>query len=175
MAQFKTLEEDIEIVTNREVVKQNKISMGAIGFVLLALLCTAGGMAIEDPNSSLSTFLFTAAVFMVLGGIVKFAMGRNCYLFRPTGSRLQKVSLYFDTRESQALQYCMEEKKFDDLKQLKRQVNTGVKLDAMVARDDKFAAIQISEYIPYTYQAITPVICYYGKEARDFSVFLKGK
>lgn len=173
MAKYKNLDEDIEIITNREVVKKNKVSMGAIGFILLAVLCILGGMSIEDPNSSLSTFLFTAAVFMAIGGLVKFFMGRNCYFFRPTGSKINKMILYFDPRESQTLQYCMEEKKFEDLKNLKRQVNTGTKVEVMAAGDQKFAAVQVYEYIPYNYEAVTPVFCYYGDEARNFFGFLK--
>ena len=172
MSKYKTITEDIETVTNKEVVKQNRVSLVALGLVVAAVLCVAGGWAIEDPNSSLSTFLFTEAVFLFLGGIVKFFMGRECYLFRPTGSHLQKITVYFDAKESQPLQYCIEEKRFEDLKQLKRQINTGVKLDVMLTGDKKFAAVQLSEYVPYAYEAISPVICYYGEEAKNFSHYL---
>ena len=99
-------------------------------------------------------------------------MGRECYLFRPTGSHLQKITVYFDAKESQPLQYCIEEKRFEDLRQLKRQINTGVKLDVMLTGDKKFAAVQLSEYVPYAYEAISPVICYYGEEAKNFSHYL---
>lgn len=95
-------------------------------------------------------------------------MGRECYLFKPTGSHLQKTTVYFDNKESQPLQYCIEERRFEDLKHMKRQVNTGIKLEAMVASDRKFAAVQISEYVPYTYEAVSPVVCYYDSDAESF-------
>lgn len=173
MSKYKTITEDIETVTNKEVVKQNKVSLIAFGLVTIAILFTVGGWSIDDPNSFLSTFLYTAAVFLFLGGIIKFFMGRESYLFRPTGSHLQKMTVYFDSKESQPLQYCIEEKRFEDLKQLKRQINTGVKLDVMIAGDKKFAAVQLSEYVPYAYEAISPVICYYGEEAKNFSRYLE--
>lgn len=175
MSKFKSILEDIENVSKRQVIKQNKMSMTAIGLLFAAVVCALGGFSIEDPNSSLSTFLFTTSIFLLLGGIVKFFIGRECYLFQPTKSRLQKVTVYFDNKESQPLQYCIEEKRFDDLKGMKRQLNTGIKLEAMIASDKKFAAVQISEYIPYAYQAVSPVICYYGKEAECFSSSLPGK
>lgn len=174
MSKFKDIQEDIQTVTNQEVVKRNQISMSAIGAFAGAVVLFVGGYAMEDPNSSLSTFLFTAAVMLLVVSIIKLAMGRNCYLFRPTGSRLKKMTLYFDTKESQNLQSCLEAKRFDELKSLKRQISTGVKLDIMVAGDSKFAAVQVSEYVPYTYEAVSPVMCYYGDEAKNFSVSLGG-
>ena len=51
--------------------------------------------------------------------------------------------------------------------------DTGVKVEAMIADDQKFAAVQISEYIPYSYEAVTPVMCYYGEEARLLASYLK--
>lgn len=172
MEKYSTLE-DIESVTHSEVVKQNKISMAAIGFFLLSVLLTIGGFSVADPNSAMATFAFTAAVFLFFGSVVKFCMGRNCYLFKPTGSRIKQVTLYFDNKESGALQTCMEEKKFDELKKLKRQINTGVKMDAMVTADGCFVAVQLSEYVPYTYEAISPVMCYYDEDARRLSPFFQ--
>lgn len=173
MSKYKSIVEDIENASECKVVKQNRVPVTAMALLVAAVLSTWGGMSVEDPNSSLSTFLFTAAVFLFFGGIVKFCMGRECYLFQPTGSRLKKTTVYFDNKESLALQNCLEEKKFDRLQQLKRQLNTGVKLEAMIADDRKFAALQVSEYIPYSYEAVSPVICYYGNEAENLAGFLK--
>lgn len=173
MEKFKTMQEDIENVTNKEVVKQTRISSVAIGLIVVAILCAIAGKSFEDPNSSMPTFLFTTGAFLFLGGIIKLFVSRSCYLFRPTKSRLKSVTLYFDVHESDALQNCMEMRRFDDLKRLKREKDTGVKVEAMVAGDGKFAAIQILEYIPYTYEAVTPVMCYYGEEAQTFASYTK--
>lgn len=172
MEKYQNIHEDIESVTNKEVVRQNKLSMVAVGMLVAAIICSVAGFSLENPNSSISTFLFTAAIFLLFGGIIKFMMGRNCYFFRPTGSKVREITLYFDTKESHALQSCMENKQFEEIKRLKRQVNSGVKVDAMIAGDNKFAAVQISEYVPYTYEAISPVICYYGDEAKCFATYL---
>ena len=81
--------------------------------------------------------------------------------------------MYFDVHESDNLQDCMEMKRFEDLKKMKREKDTGVKVEAMIADDQKFAAVQISEYIPYSYEAVTPVMCYYGEEARLLASYLQ--
>lgn len=174
MERYTIMPEDIEHVTNRKVVKQNKVSMVAIGFILLAIFFTLGAFSITDPNSSLSTFLLTAAVFLLFGGIIKFCMGRSCYFFKPTGSPVKQMTVYFDNKECQHLKDCMASGKFEVLKHLKRQINSGVKVDAMVAADNHFVAVQLSEYVPYTYEAISPVMCYYGDDARTLSDFFKG-
>lgn len=173
MEKFIDINENIEEATNREVVKQNKISVAAIGFAVVGILMAVWGMAYEDKNSPISTALITFAVVFFITGVVKLCMGRNCYMFRPSGSKVKSVTLFFDTKESRALQHCVESKRFDDLKRLKREVNAGVKLEAMVAGDGKFAAVQIQEYVPYTYEAICPVVCYYGDDAECFTSFIK--
>lgn len=173
MEKYKTIQEDIENVSNKEVVKQTRISGIAAGLIVLAILGGIAGKSFEDPNSSMPTFLFTAAALLFLTGIIKLFVSRNSYVFKPTKSRLKPVTLYFDIHESDALQSCVEMKRFDDLARLKREKDTGVKLEAMVTGDGKFAAVQISEYIPYTYEAVTPVMCYYGEEAQKLATYCK--
>lgn len=166
MEKYKTIEQDIEQVTNQEVVRQFRIS--GIGVILLVLAagCAIGGLAFEDPNSSVPTFLFTVSAFLLIAGVIKLCVHRHCYFFRPTKSRLKPVTLYFDIHEGDALRTCIEMKRFEELKQLKREKDSGIKLEAMVAGDQKFAVVQISEYVPYAYEAVTPVLCYYGEDAR---------
>lgn len=173
MERYTVMSEDIENITNREVVKQSKLSMASIGLLLAAVFLALGAFSITDPHSSLSTFLLTAAVFMVFGGIIKFCMGRNCYFFKPTGSRIKQMAVYFDNKERQTLKDCMESKEFGTLKNLKRQMNSGVKMDVMIASDNRFIAVQLSEYVPYTYEAFSPVMCYYNEDALLLADFFK--
>ena len=173
MGKYKTIQEDIENVTNKEVVKQTRISGVAIGLIVAGGLCAVAGKGFEDPNSSIPTFLFTLASFLFLAGIIKLFISRSYYTFKPTKSRIKKMTLYFDIHETDALQTCFEMKRFEELARLKREKDTGVRLEAMVAGDGKFAAVQISEYIPYNYEAVTPVLCYYGQDAKMLADYCK--
>lgn len=173
MGKYKTILEDIENVSNHDVVKQNTLSIVGLGLIIVAVLCGVAAKSFEDPNSSLPTFLYTAATFLLLAGIIKMFVSRTCYCFKPTKSKLKSIVLYFDVQESVSLQDCVEMKRFDELRQLKREKDSGIKLETMVTGDGQFVALQISEYIPYTYQAVTPVRCYYGEEARRLYSYLK--
>ena len=172
MEKYKTIEQDIENITNKKVVKKNRISGIAVVLLIIAVVCGVGGTAFDDPNSSVPTFLFTISAVAFLIGLVKLFADRSCFLFQPTKSRLKSVTMYFDVRDSDILQACMEMKRFEDLKQLKREKDNGVKVEAMVTDDQAFAAVQISEYVPYAYEAVTPVMCYYGEDARTLMTCL---
>lgn len=173
MEKFKTIQKDIEQLTHHEVIRKTQVSRPAVLMLGIAVVAAAGGMAYKDPNAAMPTFLFTIAAFLFLAGIVKLCVGRKCYFFRPTGSRMEELTLYFDVKARTDLQNCIEMKRFDELKKLKREKDSGIKVEALVAGDRQFAAIQISEYVPYTYEAVTPVVCYYGEEARRFASGIK--
>ena len=49
MGKFKKLQEDIENVTNKEVVKQTRISGVATIVLIISVACAIGGMSFEDP------------------------------------------------------------------------------------------------------------------------------
>lgn len=168
MEKFKTIQEDIENVTNQEVVKKGKISLVAIALIIVAVILVVVGMGSEDPNASWPSFLFTVAAMLFLGGIVKLFVSRSCWIFKPTNSKLKEMTLYFDVHESDALQTCIEMKRFEDFKQMKRKKDSGVRVEAMVSDDQRFAAVQVAEYVPYSYEAVTPVVCFYGDDAKSF-------
>lgn len=168
MEKFKTIQEDIENVTNQEVVKKGKISLVAIALIIIAVILVVVGMGSEDPNASWPSFLFTVAAMLFLGGIVKLFVSRSCWIFKPTNSKLKEMTLYFDVHESDALQTCIEMKRFEDFKQMKRKKDSGVRVEAMVSDDQRFAAVQVAEYVPYSYEAVTPVVCFYGDDAKSF-------
>lgn len=173
MEKYKTIHEDIENVTNNQVIKKGSISFIGLSLMAVAIILAVIGMQSKDPNASWPSFLFTASAFVFLGGVIKFFVSRSCYMFRPTNSKVAELTLFYDVHEGEALKDCIEMKRFESLKSLKKAKDSGVRIQAMVANDQKFAAVQVSEYVPYTYEAVTPVVCYYGDEAKSFVNFLK--
>ena len=94
IGKFKKLQEDIENVTNKEVVKQTRISGVATIVLIISVACAIGGMSFEDPNSSMPTFLFTASALLFLSGVIKLLVDRSCYMFKPTKSKLKTMTMY---------------------------------------------------------------------------------
>jgi len=45
-------------------------------------------------------------------------------------------------------------------------------MDVMLSADKKFAAVQLFQFVPYTYQPITPVQYFTNEEASAVVVFL---
>lgn len=173
MEKYKTIQEDIEKASEHKVVKQNSFSLLAIMIMIVAVGLAIAGAGSEDPNASWPSFLFVASAFLFLGGLVKLCVHRSCYLFKPTNSKLKERVLFFATHESEVIQDCIEGKVFERLEHVKREKDSGVRVQAMVTDDQNFVAVQISEYIPYTYEATSPVVCYYGEEAKNFIRYFK--
>ncbi|MDY3032318.1 MAG: hypothetical protein SOR65_00055 [Odoribacter sp.] len=172
MGKYKIIHEDIENINSKEIVKQTNISGVAIVIILGALALGAWGMTFDDPNSSMPTFLFTAAAIFFLSGVIKLLVSRKRYVYLPTKSVLKLETLYFDVHASDELQACLQMKRFDELSRIKREKDNGVKVEAMLSRDGQFAAVQVLEYVPYSFEAVTPVMCFYKEEAGKLSAAL---
>lgn len=174
MGKYKVIHEDIENINSKEIAKQTNISIVAIVVMVVGIALGVLGILFDDPNSSMPTFLFTLAALLVFGGLVKLLVSRTCYVYLPTKSRLALSKYYFDVHAGDEVQNCLQMKRFDDLSRIKREKDNGVKVEAMLAADGQFAAIQVLEYVPYSFEAVTPVMCYYGDEAAKVSKALKG-
>lgn len=174
MEKYKTIHEEIECAAHQDVARQMNISWVAVAVIVAGVLCGVWGMTFEDPNSSMPTFLFTAAVLFGLGGMIKLLVSRNGYVYMPTKSRLNPVTVYYDVHASDELQNALQMNRPEVLGQLKRVKDNGVKVHALVSADDRFAAVQVLEYVPYTFEAVTPVMYFKGDAARRFSAVIKG-
>lgn len=174
MGKYKIIHEDIENINSKEIAKQANVSVVAIIVILVALAFGAWGMTFDDPNSSMPTFLFTVSAVLFLGGVIKLLVSRKRYVYLPTKSALRLVTLYFDVHASDALQDCLQMKRFDDLSHIKREKDNGVKVEAMLSGDGCFAAVQVLEYVPYSFEAVTPVMCFYKEDAAKLSAVLLG-
>lgn len=174
MGKYKIIHEDIENIESKEVAKQGYVSMAGLAITVVGLALGAWGMTFENPNSSMPSFLFIVAAILVLGGVIKLLVSRKRYVFLPTKSALKLVTLYFDVRSSDELIDCLQVKRFDGLTHIKREKDNGVKVEAMFSGDGQFAAVQVLEYVPYTFEAITPIMCFYKEDAGKLSAALKG-
>ena len=173
MEKYKKIWEEIEVASNHEVVKKSCISSIGMVCILFAIGCIVGAKGFEDPNSSLPTFLYTIAAILLLMGIVKICVDRTCYIFKSTKSKLYSKTVYFDAKDEVELKSSLEMNRFDLLKHLTKKKDGVIKLELMMTKDGQFAALQLFEYIPYSYEVLTPVWCYYGDSAKQLSETIK--
>lgn len=173
MGKYKVIHEDIEHIDKEKVAKRTQLSLIAIVLIVLGVAMLIAGAAFEDPNSSLPSTLFIVGAVILLAGIIKFFVSRSCYVYLPTKSRLKLHTVYYDVKVSDDVQNGLSMKRFDDLTRLQQQKDNGVKVETMLSADGEFAATQVLEYVPYTFEAITPVMCFYGEDARKLKAALK--
>ena len=55
---------------------------------------------------------------------------------------------------------------------VKREGSGNVRMDIILSQDNKFAAVQLFQFVPYTYTPVTSVHYYTGNDAATVSAFL---
>lgn len=75
MEKYKTISEDIENVSNRDVVKHSRISGIGVGMIVAAVVCAIAGKSFEDPNSSLPAFSLLCLLYCCWRGLLRCLWG----------------------------------------------------------------------------------------------------
>ena len=57
--------------------------------------------------------------------------------------------------------------------EIKSSGSGNVRMDVMISQDNKFAAVQLYQFVPYTYTPVTSVRYYTGSDAVAVSTFLE--
>jgi len=96
------------------------------------------------------------------------------YTVRATGSPVRKQTVYFNKNSLNGLLKALAVKDFKDIKPLEiMQSNSNCYIDVVTSADKKFAAAQIFEYVPFTYQPITELYTMEGAIADNFLSYLE--
>jgi hypothetical protein len=86
-------------------------------------------------------------------------------IYKPTGSEVRSDSLYMDSVELQSLKQMMAKNEFSTSSRLVFKEGGNGRLDYMVSKDGRFMAIQLLQFVPYTYEAVTGVYYYTDNDA----------
>ena len=139
--------------------------------VLLGILLFFAVFGMTDNTSTVSMALMVCGTVLILGGIFRLFWKSKQLVYLPTGSVATERSLFFDLKYLNSLTDML-----DDLSAEVSEVKSGttgnVRMDVMITRDSKFAAVQLFQFIPYTYTPVTKVKYFTGNEAATLSTFL---
>ncbi len=164
----KVLNTDITSASAGKVIK--KKDPRAVLFSVLLLLVSGAFMVaatyIEDRTSISYMSLMTLGIIGLLAAVFKLFFSSKRYFFLPTGSRVETDSLYIDPSELRSLGDELETGTLERLRKIKRLDNSGARLDVLVSSDRRFAAIQLFQYVPHYYEAVSPLYCYYDGDAQ---------
>lgn len=157
--------------THPDIEKRTSVSSILVSAVIavLGIGAFACSMQMDDAASTWSMVLMTLGTVLLLVALFRLFWRSKEWVYIPTGSVAKDGSCYFDVAGLQALGNLLERKTFDAGAGVKLRSSGNARMDYMISRDKKFAAVQLFRFVPFTYETASPVFYLTGKEAASFA------
>lgn len=131
--------------------------------LLVGLLSFISTFELGDKSSTLSMSLMVLGTVLFLIGIFRLFWKSKEVVYLPTGSVAKECSFFFDLKHMDKLADIIKSGVFPMDSDIKSNVSGNIRMDVILSEDKKFAAIQLFQFIPYTYQPVTSV-CYFSND-----------
>ena len=116
-------------------------------------------------DKSLSMAFLSIGIILMLFALYRLFTKSKEVIYKPTGSKISSGSLYMDTVELQNLKQMMVKNEFSSSSRLAFKEGGNGRLDYQMSKDGRFVAIQLLQFVPYTYEAVTGVYYYTDDDA----------
>lgn len=130
--------------------------------VLLSSLIALGGVAalvfssvLDMANDTLKMILLTAGIFLLLVALYRLFWQSYDMVYLPTGSVIRSGSLYMDSAELQRIRQMVEQNDFSGLTCINCKDGGNGRLDYLQSKDGRFVAVQLFQFVPYSYEPIS--------------------
>lgn len=131
--------------------------------LLVGIISFVSTFELEEKSSTLSMSLMVLGTALFLIGVFRLFWKSKEVVYLPTGSVARERSLFFDLKHMDKLADSIKTGVFPIDSVIKSDVSGNIRMDVILSEDKKFAAVQLFQFIPYTYQPITSV-CYFTNE-----------
>ena len=131
--------------------------VGVIGIILSCVL--------DKSDSTLCMALLTIGIILVLFALYRFFAKSSELVYKATGSEVRQGTLYMDMVELQSLKQMMVENDFSKSTRFIFKEGGNGRLDYQASKDGRFVAIQLLQFVPYTYEPVTGVFYYTDNDA----------
>lgn len=160
--------------THPDIAKRTSISGLIFSAVMLFLgvLLFASTFEVNTHSSTLSMLLMVSGTAFFLLGIFRLFWKSKELVYLPTGSITRERSLFFDLKHMSKLKEMIEKGQLSLDEGVKSEGSGNVRMDIILSHDSKFAAVQLFQFVPYTYTPITSVHYYTDGDAATVSTFL---
>lgn len=177
MATSQTIDVTIFASSHPDIAKRTSISGILLSSVMLLMgvLAFASTFELEDKSSTVSMALMVLGTGLFLMGIFRFFWKSKEVVYLPTGSVAKERSLFFDLKYMDALANMVNSGSFSANTDIKSEASGNIRLDIILTEDKKFAAVQLFQFVPYTYQPITSVQYFTNEQASAIAAFLAKK
>ena len=153
-----------EIVSTKSVVMSVFVALIGLGIIVLSSW-------IEDKSSSYYIAGNTLAVVLLIGGFYRLLFKRTLLIYSPTNSEMLCGSFYLDTKYLEKLKKDITDNNDTDFSKYELLKSGNLRLDYVISRDSKFVAVQLYQYIPYTFEPACEVTIYEDNKAVNFGRF----
>ena len=143
------------------------LAMMAAGVVLFITL-----FELHDSSATLSMASMVIATALVVYAVYRLFWRSKEMVYLPTGSVTRERSLFFDLKHLDTLTDMIDHDAWSADTALPSDAGGNVRLDVLMSKDGKFAAVQLFRFVPYSYTPVTSVHYYIGSEASPVSAFL---
>ncbi|EKU87788.1 hypothetical protein [Bacteroides oleiciplenus] len=169
-----TIDATIFASTHPDIVKRTSIPglIFSAVMLLLGVLVFASTFEITDRSSTLSMLLMVLGTAFFLLGIFRLFWKSKEVVYLPTGSITKERSIFFDLKHMGKLKEMIEKGHLAVEDGVKSEGSGNVRMDIILSQDNKFAAVQLFQFVPYTYTPVTSVHYYTGNDAATVSAFL---
>ena len=130
-------------------------------------------------NGLLGSFLgtqtlvpFIISTAAILLGIFRLFWKSKEVVYVPTGSIAKERSIFFDLKHMDKLTDLVNSGSFSADSKIKSEASGNIRMDVILSADNKFAAVQLFQFVPYTYQPVTAVHYFTNDAAAAVAAFL---
>ncbi len=169
-----TIDATIFASSHPDIAKRTSISGIVFSCIMLlvGILSFASTFELEDKSSTISMALMVFGTGLFLIGIFRMFWKSKEVVYVPTGSVAKERSAFFDLKHMDKLKELVNSGNFSIDSEIKSEASGNLRMDVILSEDNKFAAIQLFQFVPYTYQPITTVHYFTNGEAATVAAFL---
>lgn len=171
---IQTIDATIFASSHPDIAKRTSVS----GLIFSSLILLVGVLAfvstfeMEDRSSTLSMGLMVLGTGMFLIGVFRLFWKSKEVVYVPTGSVAKEQSVFFDLKHMEQLKEMVQTGEFPVDAKLKGENSGNIRMDVILSEDKKFAAVQLFQFVPYTYNPITSVHYFTNGKASAVAAFL---
>ena len=172
--QTQAIDATIFASSHPDIAKRTSISGLLISCVMLliGILSFASTFELEDKSSTVSMALMVFGTGLFLLGIFRLFWKSKEVVYVPTGSITKERSVFFDLKHMDKLTDLVNSGSFSADSKIKSEASGNIRMDVILSADNKFAAVQLFQFVPYTYNPITSVQYFTNGEASAVAAFL---
>lgn len=169
-----TIDATLFASSHPDIAKRTNVSglILSVIMLLVGILIFASLFQMNDKSSTVSMALMVLGTAFLLLGVFRLFWKSKEIVYLPTGSVAKERSLFFDLKYLGKLTDMIERGQLNTETDVKSDASGNVRMDVMISQDNKFAAVQVFQFVPYTYTPVTTVRYFTGNDAAAVSSFL---